>query len=265
MKTTLTILRDYHIGVAAAEFVHMLDGVVQTLDHLDARLQRAVLVLHRLGRRRSKGERLIERGPREQGDALTLEHVAHVREERARHEVLVDEKRLHGVAGCAKGLLSTQTCYMCASKRLTSRIVTLGVANNLQCRRQVSVLVHVHMANTLRMAQHRNVQRLLLDAAHQLGRSTRNDQVNVFVHGQQIADLLAGGHQRNGFLGADGGQRLLHQFDERLVTVRRLLAALQQKAVGRGHGQRGDLGQRIGARLEDHQQHADRDGDLGEV
>lgn len=84
----------------------------------------------------------------------------------------------------------------------------------------------------------------------------------MLLHAQQIPDLLPRRHQRNSVRRPNGGQGLLHQIHQRLIAVRRLLAALQQQPVRGGDRQRGHLGQRVRPRLEYHQQHPDRDGDL---
>lgn len=52
------------------------------------------------------------------------------------------------------------------------------------------------------------------------------------IGGVFTLDYILLTHQRDGVLGADGGERLLHDGEQRLVAVRRLLAALEQQPVG---------------------------------
>ncbi len=53
-------------------------------------------------------------------------------------------------------------------------------------------------------------------------------------------------------------QRAAHHLGQRAVRLRRLAPALEQDGVARAEGERGDLDQRIGTRLEDHREHAQR-------
>ncbi len=58
----------------------------------------------------------------------------------------------------------------------------------------IGFAVNVNVANAFGVTQHRNVAALLLDRAHQLARSSRNHQVNVLVHRQQVADFFSSRH-----------------------------------------------------------------------
>lgn len=154
---SLTILRHNDLRVSAAVRVDVLDGLVQVLDHLDAALQRPVLVLHGLGERRAEGQQLVQLRPRVDLDALLLQHVAQFGEEVALHQVLVDEEGFHGVAG--------------------GRVVALGVPDDLQGLVEVGVLVDVHVADALRVAQHWDVLALGLDGAHQIAGTFAGENV----------------------------------------------------------------------------------------
>lgn len=58
----------------------------------------------------------------------------------------------------------------------------------------VGLAVDVHVAHALGVTQHRNVFALLLDGADELAGAAGDHQVDVLVHGQQVADLLASGN-----------------------------------------------------------------------
>jgi len=87
----------------------------------------------------------------------------------------------------------------------TRRIVALRIARNAQGLLQIRIPVDIDVADALGVAQDGDVQRLLLDAAHQLGGAPRDDQVDVVLHGQQVADLLARGN-------LEWGSKGLHEF-----------------------------------------------------
>lgn len=95
-----TIFRNNDIGVAAAVRMYVINGLVQAGHNFDAALQSAVLVPQALRRRRAEGQLLIQSGSCVDLDALPLQHVADVVEDVAAHQILVNEQRLHGVAGC---------------------------------------------------------------------------------------------------------------------------------------------------------------------
>lgn len=81
------------------------------------------------------------------------------------------------------------------STELTCWVVALGVPDDFQGLEEVGLFVDVDVANAFSVTEDRNVLRLLLDAAHELGGAARDDEVDVLVHRQQIADFLAGGNQ----------------------------------------------------------------------
>lgn len=74
---------------------------------------------------------------------------------------------------------------------ITCWVIALGVARYAQRLLQIGIAIDVDMANALGMTQHGYVQRLLLNVAHQFRGATWYNQINVILHGQQIADLLA--------------------------------------------------------------------------
>lgn len=167
-----TVFCNNDFGVPAAVLMNMVDGGVHVLDDLDAALKSAVLVLHGLGRGRAEREQIAQFGTGVDLDALLLQQVADVGEELALHQVLVDEQRLHGVAG--------------------GRVVALRVADYLQRLAQVRFFVDVHVADAFGVAHHRDVLTLRLDAAHQLAGAARDYQVDVLLHREQVSYFFAG-------------------------------------------------------------------------
>lgn len=59
---------------------------------------------------------------------------------------------------------------------------------------EVGVLVDVDVTDALGVAQHGDVLTTFLDAAHQLAGPAGDDQVDVALHGQQVADLVPRRH-----------------------------------------------------------------------
>lgn len=102
MPEALTIFGDDYIGVAAAEFVDVVDGAVQVFDDFDRDLERAVLMFHGFRLRRTEREQLVELGSGVYLHPFPFQHVAHVGEECAVHQVLVDEDCLASVASCER-------------------------------------------------------------------------------------------------------------------------------------------------------------------
>jgi hypothetical protein len=169
-----TVFSDDNFGVSAAVSVNVVDGFLHALHHFDATLEGAVLVLHRLGERRSKSEDFVQDRACVDLDAFVFEHVAYVGEEVSLHQIFVDEQRLHGVA--------------------SGGIVALGVSDNFQRFIQVSVFVDVDVTDAFSVTHHWDVLTLRLNVADQVAGAARNDQIDVLLHGQQVAYLFAGGH-----------------------------------------------------------------------
>ncbi len=56
---------------------------------------------------------------------------------------------------------------------------------------QVGLAVDVDVADALGVTEHGDVAALLLDGAHQIAGTARDHQIDVLVHGQQVADLVS--------------------------------------------------------------------------
>mmetsp|Transcript_66438 Transcript_66438/g.185382 ORF Transcript_66438/g.185382 Transcript_66438/m.185382 type:complete len:273 (-) Transcript_66438:288-1106(-) len=162
-----------------------------------------------------------------------------------RGDLLVNQERLHGIARCA--------------------ILGLGVHTDLDGLVQVCVLVDVHGADAIGVAEDRD-PRAVLDRPDELVRAARDHQVDVLVALQQLGHLRARVHALDAALGQ---ARLLqgrrHRGDQRGVRPLRLAPPLQQQGVPRLHGERRYLHRRVRARLEDDEEHPDRAGDPVEV
>ena len=82
---------------------------------------------------------------------------------------------------------------------------------------------------------------IYLNRFHHLVGATWNDQIDVLVQLQQLANLVPTTHHRDGISTPVAAQGLLHDAHQHLVGVGSLLAALQQQAVGAGNCQTGNL------------------------
>ena len=76
-----------------------------------------------------------------------------------------------------------------------SRLITLHTytfpCTYFQGFHRVGLVVDVNVTDPFSVSQNGDIAALLLDRADQLARSSRNHQINVLIHRQQVADLFA--------------------------------------------------------------------------
>ena len=165
------------------------------------------------------------------------------RDEEARRRVAVDEKRLGRVA--------------------RRRVLELAVEDDRRRHRLVRRAVHVDVADALRVAENRDA-RLRLNVPDEVVPAPRDDEVDVLVEREERVHL---GPARHGGEHAfrDLGERResLHEdVEERRRGAGGLAPALEDRRVARLERQRADLRDRVGARLEDDEENAQRTGHL---
>ena len=116
----------------------------------------------------SKGQLVSQIWAGEDLDIVVLQHVADLVEEWGVQNVLVDKKSLHGIA--------------------SSRVVRLGILDDLDGLGGVGGLVNVHMADAFSVTKYGNHLALFLDGTNEVAGSAWDDQINVLVQLKQVAD-----------------------------------------------------------------------------
>mmetsp|Transcript_6822 Transcript_6822/g.19668 ORF Transcript_6822/g.19668 Transcript_6822/m.19668 type:complete len:436 (-) Transcript_6822:1878-3185(-) len=227
----LLVVCDNGIGVGGAVLMNVVDGLLHAVHQLQGERRGAILVLGR--RRRLQPQSLHRPLPPIDGDVGIAEGGLQLEEAAILGEGGVHQHLLHRVAG--------------------GGVVCLAVQHDLDGHVQAGVLVHIYVADAIRMAQHGDLG-VVLDVRHQGVGAAGDDEVDDIVVGQQVRHALAAGDQADEVPPHLGG----HVFDglhddtvQDLVAAGGLLAALQQQPVPRPDGQAGNLRQRVGARLED--------------
>ena len=142
------------------------------------------------------------------------------------------------------------------------RVVALAVDAQLARHVDVRVRVYVHVTHAIRVPEHGDL-RVVLDVRHEVVAPARDDEVDDVVELEDVRDLRAAFDEDDRFFRDAELRKALHDdaMQDR-VRLRRLLAALEEEAVPGPDRQRSDLRQRVRARLEDDQEHAERRGDL---
>ena len=117
------------------------------------------------------------------------------------------------------------------------------------------------------MLDHRH-PRFLRDALDQALAAARHDDVNVFRHGDEVADGRAVGgfdHLHRRFRQAGGREAGAHAGGDGLIAADRFLAAAQDRGVAGLEAQRRGVGRDVGARLVDDADHAERHAHLADL
>ena len=243
---SLLVLGDDAVRMVGAVAVDVRDGLVQRIDDADGDHIVQILGLPvRLRGALARDARHQRLRPRV-GLHLHARHVQRARHgrQRLRRRVLVHQQRLRRVA--------------------CRRVLGLRVHGHARRHPDVARRIEVDVAHAVTVAQHGDAA-VVHDVAHKAVRAARDDEVDVLVHGQHRADLLARGQQARPALGHAGGLAgLLHHVKERTVGAHRLAAALEEHRVAALEAQSGDLHQRVRAGFKDHADHADRAAHAGE-
>ena len=118
------------------------------------------------------------------------------------------------------------------------------------------------MADPLGMGQHRDAAPRT-HVLHELLPASGDDQVHALLEGEHRVHLGPVVQQLHRVRGkARLLERIAHHVHQRVVGLRSLAPALQEDGVPRAERQRGDLHQRVRARLEDDGEHTERTADL---
>ena len=236
---------DDGLRVVRAVAVHVLHGLVERLHELDGQGRPAVLrpPVFLRGGREIEGRRQSSRLRAGADLHARLEEPAQQRDEEARRRVAVDEKRLGGVA--------------------RRRVLQLAVEDDRRRHRFVRRAIHIDVADALRVAENRDA-RVRLDVPDEVVPAPRDDEVDVLVEREErvhIAPACHRGERAFGDLG-EGSESFCEDVEKRRRGAGGLAPALEDRRVARLERQRADLRHRVGTRLEDDEENAQRTGHL---
>ena len=121
------------------------------------------------------------------------------------------------------------------------------------------------MADAVGVAEHGD-ERVALDVLHERVRSAGNDEVDELVHAEQGLDGFAAidAADRVGRDAAVRRERGVHGVEDGAHGVLDFAATLEDDGVAGLDGECADLGDGVGARLEDDGEYAERHGDFFE-
>ena len=216
--------------------VDVRDRLVDGVDELDGNREREVLGRPvRLSRGIAGNDGLHLFGAAN-GDPLGAKRPSE-RGQEGRSYAAVHEQRLHGVA---------RRC-----------VLHLGIDHDAHGLLDVSVLVHVDVADAVGMAHDRNLG-VVHDVAHEGVGSSGDEKVHESEAVEEEGDVLARLDLVEATLGKAGVDgRRMDDLEEGLVGMEGLRTALEDGAVAALDAERRDLHERVGASLEDDADDAD--------
>ena len=145
------------------------------------------------------------------------------------------------------------------------RILRLPVHREVHRHLHIRRLVHVEVADAVGVAEDGDA-RILLDEADELVAPPGDEQVDGVVPREEGVDILAGLDELEAGRGdALPGEGPHEHCREKAVGLKRLLPPLEDAGVSGLQAERGNLGEGVGARLEDGRDHPDGTGDPAEA
>lgn len=143
-------------------------------------------------------------------------------------------------------------------------VLGLAVDDNAVDDVGIGGLVDVDVTDTVGVAENRD-ECVALDVLHEGVGAARNDQVDEVVHAEEGLDGFAAVDAADGAGGNAGvRERGVHGVENGTHGVFYFAAALEDNCVTGLDGERGDLGDGVGAGFEDDSEDAERDGDFFE-
>lgn len=144
-------------------------------------------------------------------------------------------------------------------------VIGFGVVDDGQGKFGVDMLVDVDVADAVGVAEDGNAG-VGLDVFDEGAGAAGDDEVDERREVEELGDLLAAEDEGDG-VGRDGGggEGFADDFDEGGGGALDLPAGLEEDGVAGLEGERSDLGDGVGAGLEDDGEDAEGDGDLFEV
>ena len=235
------VLRDDAVRVRASVGVDVIDRLVERRDDLHRAREAAVLVTKRgagreaeLALRATSAEEFYP-GRFERGFDLPLPRAA------------LDVRRVH------------QQRLESVARR---GIIRLGVHREFARHVEIGVLVHEHVAHAVGVPEDGNLG-VVLDVGHEIVGAARDDEVDDVVEFEAVGDAFATLDEDDGVARhPEGGETVDDDAVEDGVRARRLLATLEEESVAASNGEGGDLGEGVGAGLEDDEEDAEGRGDL---
>ena len=158
-----------------------------------------------------------------------------------------DQQRLHGVAGAVA--------------------LRLGVVGDAHRLVEIGLVVDVDVAHAVQVLDHRDA-RLARQALDQSLAAARHDDVDVFLHRDELADGGAVGgldHLHRGFGQAGRLQAFVHARGDRLIGMDRLRAAAQDRGVAGLQTQPRGIGRDVRPRFVNDADDAERHAHLADL
>ena len=135
-------------------------------------------------------------------------------------------------------------------------ILRLGIDDDIACLLLIRASVHIDMADSGRVAEHRDPG-VRLDVLDERVRAARDQKVDIAVHVQYGADVVAGLHEHEGLAGDPlRCSGVPEDTEQDLDGAERLASTLERHRVPRFETEGHYLRHHVGTGLEDHAEHA---------